>query len=159
MMKGVRYKNTQIYGWTLTLQVSPVLSVCRVAVSRHVNIRAWRLAFQTDDVLEFALSHLLVRSRIRSPTGSLLHVLTHSFAPSLARSLARSLALFLPRLRCCRFRRQLARSSLSFVDLVLVALSGPRSAATNRTADSWWLFLAHDWQTNRTAEGFQFTCC
>ena len=28
---------------------------------------------------------------------------------------------------------------------VLVALSGPRLAVTNRTAESWWLFLAHVW--------------
>ena len=28
---------------------------------------------------------------------------------------------------------------------VSVALSGPRLAVTNRTAESWWLFLAHVW--------------
>ena len=28
---------------------------------------------------------------------------------------------------------------------VLVALSGPRLALTNRTAESWWLFLANSW--------------
>ena len=28
---------------------------------------------------------------------------------------------------------------------VLVALSGPRLAVTNRTAESWWLFLANSW--------------
>ena len=26
-----------------------------------------------------------------------------------------------------------------------MALSGPRLAVTNRTAESWWLFLAHVW--------------
>ena len=43
--------------------------------------------------------------------------LTRSLTRSLACSLARSLALFLGRLRCRRFRRQVVDSSLSFVDL------------------------------------------
>ena len=34
---------------------------------------------------------------------------------------------------------------------VSLALSGPRLAVTNRTAESWWLFLA---VTNRTAESW-----
>ena len=36
-----------------------------------------------------------------------------------------------------------------------MVLSGPRLAVTNRTAESWWLFLAHVLAvTNRTAESW-----